>query len=36
VRDAIIVVIASFVLYFLFTTFLRVQLPAGPLRLIGL
>lgn len=36
VRDAIIVVIASFVLYYLFTTFLRVQLPAGPLRLIGL
>jgi len=35
-RDAIIVVIASFVLYYIFTVFLRVQLPAGPLSLIGL
>lgn len=35
-RDAMIVVIASFVLYYIFTVFLHVQLPAGPLRLIGL
>jgi len=36
VRDGIIVVISSFVLYFIFTAFLRVQLPAGPLKLLGL
>ena len=36
VRDGIIAVIASFVLYYIFTTILRVQLPAGPLKLLGL
>ena len=36
VRDAVTSVIASFVLYFIFTVFLRVHLPAGPLRLFGL
>jgi len=36
VRDGIIAVISSFVLYFIFTIFLRVQLPAGPLRLLDL
>jgi putative tricarboxylic transport membrane protein len=35
-RDAIIAVIASFVLYFIFSYFLRVQLPAGPLSYFGL
>ena len=36
VRDGIVAVIASFVLYFVFTSILRVQLPAGPLKLLGL
>lgn len=35
-RDGIIAVISSFVLYFIFTTVLRVQLPAGPLKFLGL
>ena len=35
-RDTIIAVIASFVLYFIFSHFLRVQLPAGPLSYLGL
>jgi putative tricarboxylic transport membrane protein len=34
-RDAVIAVIGSFVLYFAFTMLLRVVLPAGPLRLLG-
>ncbi len=36
VRDGIIAVIASFVLYYIFSVFLRVQLPAGPLSFLGL
>ena len=36
VRDGIIAVISSFVLYYIFTTILRVQLPAGPLKFLGL
>ncbi len=36
VRDGIIAIIASFVLYYVFTTILRVQLPAGPLKFLGL
>jgi hypothetical protein len=36
VRDGIIAVIASFVLYFVFTSILRVQLPAGLLKMFGL
>jgi len=36
VRDGIIAVIASFVLYYIFTTVLRVQLPPGPLKFLGL
>jgi len=36
VRDAVIVVISSFVLYFIFTVFLRVRLPAGLLSIFGL
>ena len=36
VRDGVIAVIASFVLYYVFTTILRVQLPAGPLKFLGL
>ncbi len=36
VRDAIIAVIGSFGLYFAFSILLRVQLPAGPLKLLGL
>jgi len=36
VRDGIVAVIASFVLYYVFTTILRVQLPAGPLKFLGL
>jgi putative tricarboxylic transport membrane protein len=36
VRDIVIAVIASFGLHFLFTLFLRVNLPAGPLKLLGL
>lgn len=35
VRDAIIAVIASFVLQYIFSAWLRVQLPAGPLSLLG-
>lgn len=35
-RDAVIAVIASFVLFYVFSAFLRVQLPAGPLRFLGL
>ncbi len=36
VRDTIIAVMASFVLYFIFSHFLRVKLPAGPLGFLGL
>jgi putative tricarboxylic transport membrane protein len=36
VRDGIVAVIASFVLYFVFTSILRVQLPAGLLKMFGL
>lgn len=36
VRDGIVAVIASFVLYFVFTSILRVQLPAGLLKMLGL
>ncbi|MFB3883750.1 MAG: tripartite tricarboxylate transporter TctB family protein [Thermodesulfobacteriota bacterium] len=36
VRDGLIAVISSFVLYYVFTTILRVQLPAGPLKWLGL
>ena len=36
VRDGVIAVISSFVLYYIFTTVLRVQLPAGPLKFLGL
>ncbi len=35
VRDAVIAVIASFVLYYIFTLVLRVQLPAGPLKFLS-
>ena len=35
VRDGVIAVISSFVLYFVFSVFLRVQLPAGPLSYLG-
>ena len=35
VRDAVIALIASFLLYYIFSTYLRVQLPAGPLQLLG-
>jgi putative tricarboxylic transport membrane protein len=35
-RDSIIGFIGSFGLYFLFSLVLRVQLPAGPLALLGL
>lgn len=34
VRDGMIAVIASFVLYYIFTILLRVQLPAGPLKFL--
>ena len=34
-RDAVIALIASFLLYYIFSTYLRVQLPAGPLQLLG-
>jgi len=34
VRDGMIAVIASFVLYYIFTIILRVQLPAGPLKFL--
>jgi putative tricarboxylic transport membrane protein len=36
VRDAIIAVIASFVLQYIFSAWLRVKLPAGPLSYLGL
>jgi putative tricarboxylic transport membrane protein len=36
VRDGITAVVASFILYYVFTTLLRVQLPAGPLKFLGL
>ncbi len=36
VRDFIIAVIASFVLQYIFSAWLRVQLPAGPLRYFGM
>jgi hypothetical protein len=35
VRDAVIALIASFLLYYIFSAYLRVQLPAGPLQLLG-
>jgi putative tricarboxylic transport membrane protein len=35
VRDAVIAVISSFVLYYVFSVYLRVQLPSGPLKLLG-
>ncbi len=35
-RDGIIAVISSFVLYYIFTSVLRVQLPPGPLKFLGL
>lgn len=35
-RDALIAFIASFGMYFIFTLVLRVQLPPGPLSLLGL
>lgn len=35
VRDAIIAFIASFVLYFIFSSLLRVRLPPGPLGFLG-
>ena len=35
-RDAIIAVIASFVLQYIFSAWLRFQLPAGPLSYLGL
>ena len=36
VRDSIVALIASFGMYFIFTLLLKVQLPAGPLSLLGL
>ncbi len=36
IRDFIIAVIASFVLQYIFTAWLRVQLPAGPLSYFGM
>jgi len=36
VRDTLIAVIVSFVLYYVFMTVLRVNLPAGLLKLLGL
>ena len=36
VRDVIIAVIASFILQYIFSAWLRVQLPAGPLSYFGL
>ncbi len=35
-RDAVIAVIASFVLQYVFSVYLRVKLPAGPLDALGL
>jgi putative tricarboxylic transport membrane protein len=34
VRDGVIAVVSSFVLYYIFTILLRVQLPAGPLKFL--
>jgi putative tricarboxylic transport membrane protein len=34
IRDGFIAVISSFVLYYIFSIFLRVQLPAGPLKFL--
>lgn len=34
-RDAVIAVIASFVLQYIFSSWLRVQLPVGPLSFLG-
>jgi putative tricarboxylic transport membrane protein len=36
VRDTVIALVGSFVLYFAFTMLLRVVLPAGPLRALGM
>ncbi len=36
IRDAIIAVLASFVLQYIFTAWLRVQLPEGPLSCFGM
>ncbi len=36
IRDAIIAVLASFVLQYIFTAWLRVQLPEGPLSYFGM
>ena len=36
VRDTVIAVIVSFVLYYIFMSVLRVNLPAGPLKFLGL
>jgi putative tricarboxylic transport membrane protein len=36
IRDTVIALIVSFVLYYVFMTVLRVNLPAGPLKLLGL
>ncbi len=36
IRDTVIAVIASFVLQYIFSVYLRVQLPAGPLSYFGL
>ena len=36
VRDTVIAIIASFVLQYIFTVYLRVKLPAGPLSALGL
>ena len=36
VRDTVIAVIVSFVLYYIFMSVLRVNLPPGPLKLLGL
>ncbi len=36
IRDTIIAVIASFVLQYIFSAWLRVQLPVGPLTFLGL
>jgi putative tricarboxylic transport membrane protein len=35
VRDAMIAIIASFVLQYVFSVFLRVKLPTGPLSVLG-
>ncbi|MBL8968082.1 MAG: hypothetical protein JNG85_13840, partial [Spirochaetaceae bacterium] len=36
VRDIVIAVVASFGLFLIFTLLLRVNLPAGPLKVLGL